>query len=127
MPLTVAQVGKFAGQLDLVFESGAAFDLEFTWWDLFWGDGDARNEPKDLTGYTASLRIRQKPNSEIYLYETTEVGDLTLGGALGTIALNLTAADTAAFAWPGRAYWVLELTDPSSHVFRFLEGRASID
>lgn len=54
--------------------------------------------PVDLTGYTARMAVRDVIGGAIYAYLSTgadaDGGTITLGGALGTVTLSMTAAET---------------------------------
>lgn len=110
-----------AGQLNLVIEQGTTFSPQFTY-------TDSATPPVaiDLTGYTARMQIRQKRTSTTFLHElTTENGGITLGGALGTIDLLISATDTAAFTFSTGVY-DLELINGSGAVQRLLEGSVTL-
>lgn len=77
--------------------------------------------PIDLTGYTARMQIRDVDSNALLHSLTTEDGGLTLGGAAGTIALSISATDTAAFEWTTGKY-DLELVAPSGFVTSLLAG-----
>ncbi len=86
----------------------------------------ASGSPVDLTGYTARLQVRagfDSPSAIINL--TTENGGIALGGALGTITLNLSASSTAALS-PLVGVYDLELISGSGVVKVLLEGSAII-
>jgi hypothetical protein len=79
---------------DITIEKGATFVSPI----LVWTDnGTVR---KNLTGFTASLKIKRKlPNGDLEAISiielTTENGGITLGGAEGTIDLFISATNTA--------------------------------
>jgi len=82
--------------------------------------------PINLTGYTARLQFREPLESSIVLLSlTTENGGITLGGVNGTIALLISATDTAALTW-STAVFDLEIISASSIVDRIISGRASV-
>lgn len=102
-------------------EQGATFSKVVTWYDA---DGAL----VDLTSYTAAMKA--KVNED----DTTPViissGDsqnltITLGGALGTITLAMTAAQTAALTFR-TAHYDLELTLTGT-VTRLLKGIITLD
>lgn len=77
--------------------------------------------PYDLTGYTARMSIREDIDSaSAVLSLTTENGGIALGGALGTISLLATEAQTAALTILTGVY-DLELVYGST-VTRLLSG-----
>ena len=71
---------------------GSTLDRVFTYYAAS-ADGTGR-VPVDLTGYTARLQVRKDYAGDTVLDLTTGSG-ITLGGAAGTIAIHLTAADSA--------------------------------
>jgi hypothetical protein len=108
-----------AGEYDLEFLQGETYTKQFIWKD---SAGTAVN----LTGYTARMQVRQSKASDTVLLElTTENGRITLGGAAGTIDLNLTATTTAAITWR-RGLYDLELVASNGVVTRLLEGEVTV-
>lgn len=79
--------------------------------------------PVDLTGYTANMQIRPFAQSTNVLYDAS--ADITLGGPLGTITLEIPASATAGFTWWTGVYDLL-LTDPSGFVTRLLSGTVTV-
>lgn len=89
---------------------------------LIWRDNGVT--PVNLTGFTARMQIRKRVSSETPFIElTTENGGITLGGALGTIDLHMTPAQTAALSWRGEAVYDLELVPANGAVTRLMEGK----
>jgi hypothetical protein len=106
-----------AGRLDLRFNQGETFAWTFTWYG---SDGD----PIDLTAATARMMVRADPDDVSPLLTlTTENGRIALGGALGTIALTISATVTAALTDWGKGVWDIEIVQGST-VTRILEGFA---
>jgi hypothetical protein len=67
--------------------------------------------------------IRKRVTStDPYIELNTEDGGITLGGALGTILLEISAEDTAALSWRGNAVYDLELTPANGATTRLLQG-----
>lgn len=122
---------------NLTIVAGETLDAD----TLYFVYKDAAGAAINLTGYTARAKIRTTliGGSEV-ISMTTENFKIILGGALGTVALVLSAADTAglwseslarAGSWKGRdayalGFWDLELIAPGGAVKRFLQGSASI-
>ena len=107
------------GRYDFTIYQGASFDRTFTWQT---GDPAAN---VNLTGYTGRMQIRSTVAAPTTVLEfTTSNGRMTLGGSAGTIAITVTAADTADLA-PGQFVYDLELINGGT-VTRLLEGRATI-
>lgn len=99
-----------------VIKQGATFNYVLTWY----GDKN-KTTPINLTGYTARMHVRTNIEDATPILElTTENGRITLGGALGTITLLVSAADTAALS-AGSAVYDLELIS-GSVVKRIIEG-----
>lgn len=107
-----------AGNYDITIERGADYDKTITW----------GNPPVNLTGYTAKLQIRDRKGGSV-LYDTfTEIDGLTLGGAAGTIAIHIEAADTAVYTF-ARAAYDLKLIGPTPAFAtkRLLQGAVILD
>lgn len=108
-----------AGNYDITIEKGADYDKEFEY----------GVPPVNLTGYTAKLQIRDRPGGAT-LYETLTDGGaangITLGGALGTIRIQRTAAQTGAYTFARAAYDLL-LTSGAGAKTRLLKGSVIMD
>lgn len=107
------------GRYDMTIYQGASFDRTFTW---------ATGTPAtnvNLSGYTGRMQVRSTVDAATTVIElTTANGRMALGGAAGTIAITITAADTATLS-PGMYVYDLELATGTS-VTRLLEGRVTI-
>jgi len=107
-----------AGTLDFTIEQGATFNLLLTW--------KIDNVAVNLTGYTARLAARvDVEDTETVLTLTTENGGITLGGALGTISLDRTAAQTTLLP-AGTYVYDLELVASNATVTRLVQGELDI-
>ncbi len=108
-----------AETLPIKIERGANYDEQLTW-------ADDSQVPIDLTGYSGALTVHVigSPGDAV-LTATTGNGKLVLGGALGTIDIDFTAADTLAVA-AGDYFYVLELTSGGGIVYRVSEGIAKV-
>jgi hypothetical protein len=111
-----------AAPRNLYIEQGAAFTLSFIWYP---GD-PATTSPNDLTGATAAMQIRAKQGSPVLVDATDANGKIVLGGATGSVAIELSAADTNAIPVK-TAYYDLEITLASGTTYRLLQGRVSVD
>ena len=94
----------------LVFQ-GATFDQTFTL--------SVSGSPVNLTGYTAAMKVRATSADDAVLSLTNGSG-ITLGGALGTVAVVITATQTTGIP-AGRYLYDLELTS-AGVVTRFIQG-----
>jgi len=104
---------------DIEIEQGATFSRLFRW-------KDSAGDPVDLTGYTARMQIRRKYSSTTVEYSaTTENGDIVLGDALGTIQLDISAANTALLTCSSGVY-DLELIASDNVVTRFVQGTVTV-
>lgn len=102
---------------------GATFCAHFTWKS---GATEATAALVDLTGCTARMHIREYLDApDIALELTTENGRITLGGVDGTIALEVSAQDTAAINWTEGVY-DLEVEFAGGKVRRFLQGEVTV-
>lgn len=107
-----------AGTLDFTIEQGATFNLLLTW--------KINDVAVNLTGYTARLAARvDVEDTETVLTLTTENGGITLGGALGTISLDRTAAQTTLLP-AGTYVYDLELVAANATVTRLVQGELNI-
>ena len=95
---------------------GADWDRTFT----ITQSGTALN----LTGYTASMQIREAADSTAYLLSLTSGSGITLGGTAGTVAVAITSAQSSAIAAGSYAY-DLELLS-GSQVTRLLQGAVNV-
>ena len=84
------------------------------------------NTPVDLTGYTATMMIREDLDSAVVAMEiSTNNGRITLGGAAGTIDIEVSSTDTDQMA-EGTYVYDLVIEDGSSVVTRLLEGTLEV-
>ena len=81
-------------------------DVDTTRFGTYTSGGEVLyHPPVNLTGFTARMQIRETVESTTVLHSlTTENGGITLGGAAGTIALTISATDTAAFTFDTAVY-----------------------
>lgn len=111
------------GVFDMRMWQGATWE-----YDLLWENGDPAT-PVNLTGYEARLMVRTTPVDDTIILELDSLiggaGGITLGGAAGTIALDMSAADTALIL-PGWYVYDLELESAGGTVTRLLEGKFAV-
>lgn len=77
--------------LNLTLHQGATFERTLTW-----SYTSAPAGPIDLTGATARLQFRTSHDAATAALTLTEASGLTLGGAAGTIVIDITDSQTAA-------------------------------
>ena len=118
-----------AAKKNLTIEQGA------TWRDTYTllqpapvGTPIADMLPINLAGYTARMQIRPDPASATVLVELTPAnGRITITPASGTLALHISATDTAALTFTDvPAVYDLELIEPSGDVIRRLRGTVTL-
>lgn len=109
-----------AKQLDITIEQGATFVMNLTW-------KNSAGSLVDLTGYTAKMQARWNYSDTTPLVTfTTADNTITLGGALGTIAVS-GMATMSGVTKPRVGVYDLELTETSTgKVTRLLQGKAYI-
>ena len=100
-------------KLDLCLYRSDNFVHQITWVD------DA-GEPINLTGYTARMQARKAIGNSTVLMTATDTDGLTLGGAAGTIDIELPPSKTN-IATVDNVY-DLEVTSPSSFVTTLVQG-----
>lgn len=75
---------------------------------LVFHEGDEDSPPRDLTGYTASMPIReQRLGGTLLATLNTENGGIVLGGEDGTIDLYMSDEQTQAATWELGSYSLL--------------------
>lgn len=104
------------GTYNFTLYQGADWDRTFT----ITQSGTALN----LTGYTASMQIREAADSTAYLLSLTSGSGITLGGTAGTVAVAITSAQSSAITAGSFAY-DLELIS-GSQVTRLLQGAVNV-
>ena len=83
------------------------------------------NTPVYLTGYTARMDIKDKVGGTVLHSMTSANGGISIDTSGKTITLNISATDTAAFAWQ-RGVYDLEMISASSVVTALLTGKVSV-
>ena len=108
-----------AGQDDIVIEEGAVFDETYTW-------RDSTGDLVDLSGYTAAAQCKKNKGGSVLATFT-----VTLGGANGTIRMQLTSTQTRTLSFD-TAYYDVEVSpsggadlNTAADVIRVLEGRVT--
>lgn len=105
---------------NFIIEQGATFSTTLTVYNDL-----AREDPVDLTGYTARMMVRSDYENPTALIDmTTSNGRIALGGAAGTITLLISATDTAALT-KGDYVYDLELVT-GSVVTRIIQGKIKV-
>lgn len=105
------------GNFTMQMWQGASWHYELTW-----STGDP-SAPVNLTGYEARMQVREEIDSTDTILDLTSLigGAITLGGAAGTIELDLSATATAEVT-PGTHVYDLELESGAGVVTRLLQG-----
>ena len=81
--------------------------------------------PKDLTGYTARMSIKDKIGGSVLHSLTTENNGIDIDPTAKTITLSIPAADTEDFTW-SRGVYDLEMVSPAGKVTRIISGRIAL-
>jgi hypothetical protein len=106
------------GLVNLVCPQGATFQKVLTY--------KIGRTPVNITGWTARMQVRENYESASTLLDiTTANNGIILGGAAGTITLNVNSATTSAFR-AGIYVYDLELISASGVVTRLIEGRFTV-
>lgn len=100
------------GDLNLRMFQGATFRYALTWLE--------DDVPKNLSGYTARMQVRNTVDALTTVIDIDTDDGISLGGALGTIELEV-AADVTADVPAGLYVYDLELIDDDV-VTRLVEG-----
>ena len=103
-----------AGRYDFVIQQGAKFQRNLTY-------KDSTGNVIDLSGYSARMEIREDHEADSIIGLSTGNGRIVLGGALGTIQLNLTSAETLSLDFDVAEY-DLFLVSPAGEETMILSG-----
>jgi hypothetical protein len=114
-------------RFDINIHQGTTFRMTLSW-------VDPAGDPIDLTGYAARMQVRMRYDTPTALVSLTESAGITLGGDQGTIAVELTAVQTAAIAVARNTgvppsddyYYDLEVEAPTGEVTRLVFGVARV-
>jgi hypothetical protein len=107
-----------AGTYDITCEQGATFQRVITW-------KNSAGNPINVTGYSAVMQVRDGACAQPKIIElSTTNGRIVTGGALGTITLTISAADSDDLP-VGQFVYDLEMTN-AGNVTRLLEGSFTV-
>ena len=102
------------GKYNIVCPQGSTYDQQFTY--------SINDVPVDLSTYTARMQVREKHTSTNKVLDlTTENLRIILGGAAGTIIINIPASSTSELVAKDYVY-DLELVSTGT-VTRLFEGK----
>lgn len=117
-----------AGIKNITVEQGADWRLLFVW-------KDKDNEPRNLTGWSGRMQVRETVESKNVLFDlTTANGKIAIGNENGTVEIKIPAAmsqevkhNPKALVWAEGKQGVtftydLEMIDPAGNVTRLLQG-----
>ena len=100
---------------NILIEQGATFTLTLSI------KSKSTGQPVDISGHTARMQVRPTvASSTVLVSATTENGKITVTGSTGTIAVTLSATETAALDF-GSAVYDLESVSGAT-VKRRLQG-----
>jgi hypothetical protein len=105
--------------LDLAVEQGT------TWTQAFLPK--ISGQPVLATGWTARAQVRNPiPNAAVLHEWSTELGNLVVDGALGTVTMSIAPSDSSPWAWR-TAYYDLEITSPDGGTtYRVVQGKIRV-
>lgn len=106
-----------AGEWNPTIEQGATWESILTY--------KIDDVAVNLSGYSARLTAKDSAGTAVLEMDTATLGGITLGGAAGTITLNLTAAETTALA-AGVYTYDLELESGAGVVTRLVQGDLTV-
>ena len=103
------------GKYNIVCPQGSTLDQQLTY--------SIDEVDVDLTGYSARMQVREKHTSTTASVSLTNTnGGIVLGGALGTINIVVSAAQSSELVAKEYVY-DLELVSSSGTVTRLIEGK----
>jgi hypothetical protein len=105
----------------ITIQQGASWGRTFIW-------QVSVGAPKDLTGWSAVMQVREAYGSPVLLTLSTDNGGITLGGITGSVTLLITAAQTQGIT---KAKGVFDLkmippTGPGTLDRRLIEGTVTL-
>jgi hypothetical protein len=103
---------------NITINQGSTFRVVLTW-------KDASDNAINLTGYSARMQGRRTVESSTTIFSLTSGSGITLGGAAGTITIELSATATAALT-PSSGVYDLELVSGAGDVTRLIEGSFTV-
>lgn len=89
---------------------------------------NVKEQPKDLTGYSAKMEIRDSASALLYRLNSIPVaneGSITITPLEGKLLLSIPTADSATFP-EGCYFYDLMLTSPSLQVFQIVAGTITV-
>jgi hypothetical protein len=108
------------GKQNITFRPGADFK-----WPLVWKD--EKGKPVNLTGFSALMQFRESADSPLVIAEfSTANGRIVLGGATGSITIDMDAANTGLVTHRGALVYDLILVAPGGDDYPLLEGKVTI-
>ena len=111
------------GIYNINIKQGATFTLSFNW-------KDKQGRLKDLTDYSAAMKIRTDYDSATSLVSLTSGSGITLGGTAGTVICKIAPAETTTLSnddFPAVYDFELTNTVDATIVLRLLEGKVTFD
>jgi len=108
-----------AGYHHFIIEQGATFGQTLTL-------KDSAGSTVNLTGFTGAMSLKESPTATATILSlTTSNGRMTINGSAGTVALLISASDTAGLE-PDDGVFDIEITSGAAVVTRLIEGTYSI-
>ena len=87
---------------------------------------DSAGAAINLTNYTAAMQFRLTVDAATAAISLTQSSGITITEATGTLAIRVTAAQTATLDDSAKYDYDLEITSPSGVVTRLIQGVASV-
>lgn len=113
------------GNATIATRTTTQFTVENPASGLYLQGGDALSAV-NITGYTARMQLRSLPNDAYAVLTLTESSGITIDGPTGTLAVRITAAQTAAII-AGPYYYDLEITSPTGVKTRIVQGELNVN
>jgi hypothetical protein len=104
------------GRYNITVVKGTTFTLSPVW--------KIDNLAVDITGYSATMQVRDVSNSLITEMSTSN-GKAVISGALGQVTFTLSASATAALT-AGTYTYGYNLTDTTGNVYQILAGNFTV-
>jgi hypothetical protein len=112
--------GTLPGEYNFVAFQGDDFQRVVTWTE------DDGVTPIDLTNYSAAMQVRTSVLAPTTILSLTSPTELVVGGAAGTVTINITAAVTTTLT-PGQYVYDLQVTSPVGVVTTLLKKKFIVE
>lgn len=103
---------------DISAFQGADYAVTFTY-------NDSTGAPVNVTGASSRMQVRKYPESQYPILTLANGSGITLGGALGTVAIAISGATLSAIP-SGNMYYDIEIVTSGGSIVKLISGAFNI-